>query len=49
MSKLKDISTARYALERNYTINNLMTMLAVYDEWLANSQLPKAQQVALWQ
>lgn len=49
MSKLKDISTARYALERNYTINNLMTMLAVYDEWLANSQLPKSQQVALWE
>lgn len=49
MSKLKDISTARYALERNYTINNLMTMLDVYDEWLANSQLPKTEQVALWE
>jgi hypothetical protein len=49
ISKLKDVSTARYALERNYTISNFITMLAVYDEWQANNLKPKEEQLTLWE
>jgi hypothetical protein len=49
ISKLKDVSTARYALERNYTISSFITMLAVYDEWQANNLKPKEEQLTLWE
>jgi hypothetical protein len=49
MAALKEASTARYQLEHNYTISGLITMFAVYDEWSANTKLPKAQQLTLWE
>jgi hypothetical protein len=49
LSKLKERSTARYVIENNYTISGLATMLSVYDEWLANTKLPKTQQLTLWE
>ena len=49
MSKLKEISTARYSLERNYTISSLMTMMAVFDEWHVNNLKPKKEQLTLWE
>lgn len=42
-------STAKYAINRNYTIDSLRTALAVYDAYVANSKLPKKQQKTLWQ
>lgn len=41
-------SQAQFKLARNYTIPNLYTTLAVYDAWLANRRLPKAQQEPAW-
>lgn len=41
-------STANYPLHRNYSTQNLETMLMVYDAWLANSVLKKPEQVSLW-
>jgi hypothetical protein len=49
LAKIKDSSTARYALERNYTISSFITMLAVYDEWQANNLKPKEEQLTLWE
>jgi hypothetical protein len=49
MSKLKDSSTARYKVERNYTISGLTTTLAVYDLWAANQAKPKEDRLALWE
>ena len=42
-------STARYPLYRNFTQYNLKVMLATYDAWKANEQLPKAERKTLWQ
>ena len=42
-------SRAKYELERNYTIQNLQTALAVYDVWLENSTKPKAERLVLWE
>ncbi len=49
LAKIKDSSTACYALERNYTISSFITMLAVYDEWQANNLKPKEEQLTLWE
>jgi hypothetical protein len=49
MARLKDSSTAHYTLEHNYTISSLMTALVIYDKWHANQQLPKANQLTLWE
>lgn len=48
LSKLKEVSTARYKLEHNYTVSGLMTALAVYDFWVENQTRPKAEQLTLW-
>ena len=45
----KVASTARYKLSRNYTIQNLSTMLDVYDLYVANAALPKEQQMRQWE
>jgi hypothetical protein len=42
-------STARYPLYRNFSQYNLKVMLATYDAWLANEQLPKTERKTLWQ
>lgn len=44
----KATSTAKYPLYRNFTRHNLKTMLAVYDAWLANSELAKVDRKPLW-
>jgi hypothetical protein len=49
MARLKDTSTARYKVERNYTISGLTTTLAVYDLWAANQAKPKEDRLTLWQ
>jgi hypothetical protein len=49
MAKLKEVSTARYKLEHNYTISGLMTALAVYDLWVENQTRPKAERLTLWE
>ena len=49
LSKLKEHSTASYVIEQNYTISGLTTMLSVYDEWLANTQRAKSEQLTLWE
>lgn len=49
MAKLKEVSTARYKLEHNYTISGLMTALAVYDMWVENQTKPKAERLTLWE
>ena len=49
LAKLKEVSTARYKLEHNYTISGLMTTLAVYDLWVENQTKPKAEKLALWE
>jgi hypothetical protein len=49
MAKLKDVSTARYKLEKNYTISNLMMALAVYDLWTENQSKAKDQRLTLWE
>ena len=43
------ISTARYALHRNFTSNNLKVMLSVYDAVTANDVLQKEERLKLWQ
>lgn len=42
-------STARYPLHRNYSQHNLRVMLETYDAWYANQQLPKDEQLTLWE
>lgn len=49
MAALRDISTARYRLERNYTIGGLATTLAVYDLWKHNQSVPAKERLTLWQ
>lgn len=49
LAKLKEVSTARYKLEHNYTISGLMTALAVYDMWVENQSKPKAERLTLWE
>jgi len=49
LAKLKDVSTAHYKLENNYTISGLMTTLAVYDMWVENQSKPKAERMTLWE
>jgi len=49
MAKLKEVSTAKYKLERNYTVGNLMTALAVYDLWTENQTKPTSERLTLWQ
>jgi hypothetical protein len=49
MAKLKEASTARYKLEKNYTISSLMTTLSVYDLWVENQNKPKDQRLTLWE
>jgi hypothetical protein len=48
LAKLKNVSTAHYQLEHNYTISGLMTALAVYDLWAENQTRPKAERLTLW-
>ena len=47
MAKLKTVSTARYKLERNYTISGLLTTLAVYDLWVENQTKAKEERLTL--
>ena len=49
LAKLKEVSTARYKLEHNYTISGLLTALAVYDLWVENQTKPKAERLTLWE
>ena len=49
LAKLKEVSTAKYSIEHNYTISGLLTALAVYDKWVKNKAEPKAEQLPLWQ
>ena len=49
MAKLKEVSTARYKLEHNYTVSGLLTALAVYDLWAENQTKPKAERLTLWE
>lgn len=49
MAKLKAVSTAKYKIERNYTISGLVTALAVYDKWTINQTKSKEERMTLWQ
>jgi len=49
LAKLKDVSTAKYKLERNYTIRNLQTALAVFDYWTENKTQSEAHKLKLWE
>lgn len=49
MATLKEVSTARYKLEHNYTVSGLMTALAVYDLWVEEQAKPKAERLTLWE
>jgi hypothetical protein len=49
MATLQTVSTAKYKLERNYTVGNLMTALAVYDLWTENQTRPTSERLTLWQ
>lgn len=49
LAAMKESSTARYRLERNYTVSGLMTALAVYDLWVENQAKPKAERLTLWE
>jgi hypothetical protein len=49
LAQLKDTSTARYKLERNYTIASLRTTLAVYDLWMDNQSRVKDSRMTLWE
>jgi hypothetical protein len=49
LTNMKAVSTAKYKIERNYTINNLMTALEVYDLWNANQSKPKNERLTLWE
>jgi hypothetical protein len=42
-------STARYPLHRNYSVENLKRMLAVYDAWIENEILPSSQRLKQWE
>lgn len=42
-------STAKFPLYRNFNQHNLRTMLETYDAWHANQQLPKKDQLTLWE
>lgn len=42
-------STARYPLHRNFSVHSLKMMLAAYDAWAANEQLPRDQRKTQWQ
>ena len=42
-------STARYPLHRNFAVHNLKIMLAAYDVWAANEQLPRNERRPQWQ
>jgi hypothetical protein len=42
-------STARYPLYRNFSVSSLKKMLAAYDAWYANEQLPRGQRKTQWQ
>ena len=43
------VSSARYQLQHNYTIQSLQTGLSVYDLWLANQQLGTPDRMTLWE
>jgi len=49
MDKLKETSTAKYKLERNYLVSALRITLSVYDLWLANQRGPKEGRLTLWE
>jgi hypothetical protein len=49
MAKLKAVSTAKYKIERNYTVSGLVTALAVYDLWTENQTKPASERMTLWQ
>ena len=49
LEKLKETSTAKYKLERNYTISNLITALDVYEKWMRNQSKPASEKLTLWQ
>jgi hypothetical protein len=42
-------STARYPLHRNFSVHSLKMMLAAYDAWAANEQLPRDQRKRQWE
>ena len=42
-------STAKYPINRNHTIDSLRTTFTVYEAYVANSQLPKAEKLTVWQ
>jgi hypothetical protein len=47
MGKVK--STARYPLYRNFSVSSLKKMLAAYDAWYANEQLPRDERKTQWE
>jgi hypothetical protein len=49
IAKLKEVSSAKYAMERNYTISSLQITLAVYDLWLENQTRNAKDKLTLWQ
>lgn len=49
LAKLKDVSTAKYKLERNYTIRHLQTALAVFDFWTDNQTKSVSKKLTLWE
>jgi len=42
-------STAKYPINRNHIIDNLRTTFTVYEAYVANSQLSKAEKLTVWQ
>jgi hypothetical protein len=42
-------STARYPLHRNFSVHSLKMILAAYDAWVANEQMPRDQRKRQWQ
>jgi hypothetical protein len=42
-------STAKYPINRNHTIDNLRTTFTVYEAYVANSQLSKADKLTVWE
>jgi hypothetical protein len=49
LAAMKEVSTAKYKMERNYTIRSLQTTLAVYDLWLLNQQRSGKDKLTLWE
>jgi hypothetical protein len=49
LAEVKKTSTAKYRLERNYTIAALSTTLSVYDLWVENQKKSIADRLTLWQ